>query len=65
MIEFGVALGLTLLIWTIWDLYHREMRLRNKILWTIVQVFFVPLGSMLYFIIVMHPVFHNHDRRMK
>ena len=64
MIEFGVALGLVLLIYTLWELYNREMRFRNKILWTLCMVIFIPLGSMLYFLIVIHPVFHNHDRRM-
>ena len=63
MIEFGAALGLILLVYTLLDLYHREMRLRNKILWTIGIVFFIPLGSMLYFIIVIHPVFQNYSRR--
>jgi hypothetical protein len=64
MIEFGVALGLVLLIYTLWELYNREMKFGKKMLWAIVMVFFVPLGSMLYFLIVIHPVFHNHDRKM-
>jgi hypothetical protein len=64
MMEFGVAFGLALAVYTLWELYHREMTFGRKTLWTIGIICFMPFGSMLYFLVVIHPIFHNHDRRM-
>tara|TARA_B100000809_G_scaffold207501_1_gene209838 strand:- start:312 stop:518 length:207 start_codon:yes stop_codon:yes gene_type:complete len=58
-----IAAGVAFAIWTLIDLYKRKMQTSYKIAWAIGIVFLAPVFSLIYFIVIMHPIFQNHDRR--
>ena len=58
-----IVAGVAFAIWTLIDLYNRPMEKTYKILWAIGIVSFAPVFSLVYFIVIMHPIFQNHDRR--
>ena len=58
-----IVAGVAFAIWTLIDLYHRKMQTSYKIAWAIGIVSFAPIFSLVYFIVIMHPIFQNFDRR--